>query len=126
MHFMQRQFLAFGLTAAVALTAPLARAANTEARLVFSHETTRPGDSVVAGIELTMNPGWHTYWRYGGGSGAAGQVERKLPASIKAGEIQWPVPEKFIFSGETNFVYHTNVVLLVPLKIASDAPAGPV
>ena len=68
---------------------------HTRARLVLSHETARPGDTVLAGVELTMDAGWHTYWQNGGDSGQPTEIHWALPAGISAGEIQWPVPEKF-------------------------------
>jgi len=38
---------------------------------------------------------------------------------------QWPTPEKLLFGGFTTYVYHNEVMLLVPLKLANDLPAGP-
>jgi thiol:disulfide interchange protein len=102
---------------------------HTRARLVLSHEAARPGDTITAGVELTMDKGWHTYWRNPGegGLGQATEIHWNLPAGLSAGEIQWPLPEKFT-SGDkealTTYVYHDRAVLLVPLKIAADAAAG--
>ncbi len=102
-----------------------ARAANTEARLVLAADTARPGDTVMAGIHLHMQPGWHTYWRYPGGSGGATTVAWRLPAGVAAGEIQWPVPEILPADEFTTYIYKDDVVLLVPLKLAPNAAAGP-
>src|SRR5829696_9232862 len=99
-------------------------AANTSARLVLSHESARVGETVWAGIHLKMAPGWHTYWQNGGDSGAATQVEWKLPDGISAGEILWPTPEKYSSAGLNTFVYHDEVTLLVPLSIGRNAIAG--
>ena len=107
--------------------ARLGRARATKARLVLSHETAKPGDTVTAAVELTMDPGWHTYWRNGGDSGEATELHWALPTGIVAGEIQWPVPEKLIdrTAGETiTYVYQNRAVLLVSLKIAANAPVG--
>ena len=38
-----------------------AEAAHTQARLLLALETARPGDTVLAGIHMRMDPGWHTY-----------------------------------------------------------------
>jgi len=102
-----------------------AQAANTTARLVLSHETARPGETIWAGVHLRMAPTWHTYWQNGGDSGAATKVDWTLPAGITAGEILWPVPEKLSSEGLVTYVYHDDVVLIVPLSIAPDAPSGP-
>ena len=36
------------------------RAAHTEAKLLLSAAATVPGDVVLAGVQLKMEPGWHT------------------------------------------------------------------
>ena len=100
---------------------------HTRTRLVLSHEAVRPGDTVMAGVELTMDPGWHTYWTNSGDSGQATELHWNLPVGISTGEIQWPVPEKFTTRDKlqlTTYVYHQRAVLLVPLKVPATAPAG--
>src|SRR5678815_4326049 len=58
-----------GLLLAMGLAPLSAHAAHTQARLVLSAEMARPGDTVLAGVHLKMDPGWHTYWRNSGQSG---------------------------------------------------------
>lgn len=108
-------------------TRSLGNKKHTRARIVLSHEAARPGDTVLAGVELTMDQGWHTYWSNPGESGQATEIHWNLPTGVSAGEIQWPVPEKFVAPDEsklTTYVFHDRAVLLVPLKIAADAAAG--
>jgi thiol:disulfide interchange protein DsbD len=99
-------------------------ATQTQARLVLSADTARPGETILAGVQLRMAKGWHTYWRYGGDAGAPTQIKWKLPEGVTAGEIQWPVPEKLEQGGLFTYIYHGEVVLLVPLTIAASVPAG--
>ena len=96
------------------------------ARLVLSHDMAKPGDVVMAGVELTHNAGWHTYWKNSGDSGDATKILWALTNGISAGEIQWPVPEKFVDPtvGLTTYVYHDRAVLLVPLTVGTEAPRG--
>jgi thiol:disulfide interchange protein DsbD len=110
----------FLLLAAYSLSA----ATRTQARLVLSAEAARPGETVTAGILLKMPPGWHTYWRNSGDSGAPTKIAWQLPDGIKAGEIQWPVPEKLTVADLTTYVYHDEVVLLVPLTLADQIAPG--
>jgi len=104
--------------------------AATQTRLLLSAESARPGETVWAGVELKMAPGWHTYWRYGGDSGLPTTVKWTLPPGVIAGEINWPIPEKSATpAGETTlytYQYEDLVVLLVPIKLAADLYAGPV
>src|SRR6266498_3905696 len=100
-------------------------ATKTQARLILSAEAARPGETVTAGVLLKMPPGWHTYWRNSGDSGAPTKIDWQLPVGIKAGEIQWPVPEKLTVADLTSYVYHDEVLLMVPLTLADNAAAGP-
>ena len=102
-----------------------AHAAHTQARLILAADTARPGDTVLAGVQLRMDPRWHTYWRNPGASGMATKIEWELPAGVAAGAIQWPVPEKLWDEDLTTYIYTNEVVLLVPLKLAADLRAGP-
>jgi thiol:disulfide interchange protein DsbD len=96
----------------------------TDVRLLLSAETARPGETVWAGVEMKMAPGWHTYWRNSGESGAPTTMDWRLPEGVQAGEIHWPSPEKYAQSGLTTYVYHEEVMLLIPLTIAADVPVG--
>ena len=68
--------------------------ATTQARMLLSAQSARPGETIWAGLELKMAPGWHTYWRYGGDAGLATTAKWTLPPGLSAGEIQWPHPGK--------------------------------
>jgi thiol:disulfide interchange protein DsbD len=107
------------------LAALTAQAAHTQARLLLSAETTRPGDTIWAGVDLKMEPGWHTYWKNPGAAGLATKIEWQLPPGVTAGEIQWPLPEKLPPVEVTTYGYNDKVVLLVPLKLAADLKSGP-
>ena len=107
-----------------ALAAASAEAAHTRATLVLSSEIAMPGDTVMAGIHLQMDPQWHTYWRNSGASGIPTRIQWDLPFGVTAGDIQWPVPRKMPPDDLTTYVYEDEVVLLVPLKIANGVAPG--
>jgi len=101
----------------------------TKARLILDRVEAKPGSQVTAALELSMAPGWHTYWRNPsepGGPGTRTKVTWKLPSGITAGELQWPVPGLLTEPAGTTHVYEGKVHLLVPLMIASNAPPGEV
>ena len=110
--------VSFGIAATSAL------AAHTQARLVLANETVLPGDTALAGIELHMDPQWHTFWKNPGASGLATSVKWDLSWTVTAGDIQWPVPEKFPLNDHATYGYTNDVVLLVPLKVAYGVPQG--
>ena len=97
---------------------------HTQAELLLDAEMARPGETVTAAVRLQMAPHWHTYWRNPGESGGATKIKWTLPEGVTAGDIQWPVPEKYLFASLTTYVYHNEVVLLVPLTIANGRQPG--
>jgi thiol:disulfide interchange protein DsbD len=100
---------------------PAWAAPHTRPSLVLESSQAKPGQTIFAGLRLVMEPGWHTYWRNGGDAGEPIKVEWTLPHGITAGEILWPVPEKLIDSDLTTYIYHDEVVLLVPITLATNA-----
>lgn len=116
----------FLLAALVCLGELSAQAAHTRASLVLGAETARPGGTVLAGVRLQIDPHWHIYWRNPGASGMPTSIEWQLPAGVSAGPIQWPLPQKLPDQDLTTYIYKDEVVLLVPLKLASSLPPGPI
>jgi thiol:disulfide interchange protein DsbD len=112
------------LAAALFSVATAAQAAHTQAKLVLDAAAARPGDTVMAGIYLRMDPHWHTYWRNSGDSGKPTTIDWELPPGITAGPIQWPVPTKLPPDDLTTYVYENEVMLVVPLKLAPDLKPG--
>ena len=92
---------------------------------MLSADTARPGDTVLAGVDLKMEPGWHIYWKNPGAAGMATKIEWQLPPGVTAGEIQWPLPEKLPPAEVTTYGYNDEVMLIVPLKLAADLKPGP-
>src|SRR5688572_19613485 len=89
----------------VALWLPVlahAQGATTRPTLLLAVTAARPGDTVLAGVRLQMQEGWHIYWRNPGGPGIPTSIKWELPPGVTAGAIQWPTPEKFVMADETD------------------------
>lgn len=99
-------------------------AAHTQASLLLQADRARPGDTILAGVHLKMDKGWHTYWKNSGAAGMPTEIDWKLPAGVRAGDIQWPVPEKLIESDLTTYIYKDETLLLVPLTLDPALPPG--
>ncbi|MGH7976308.1 MAG: protein-disulfide reductase DsbD domain-containing protein, partial [Limisphaerales bacterium] len=104
------------------LAALTAHAAHTQVKLLLSADAAKPGDTIWAGVDLKMEPGWHTYWKNPGAAGMATSIKWQLPSGISAGEIQWPLPKKLPPAEVTTYGYSNEVMLHVPLTIASNLP----
>jgi len=107
------------------LAALTAHAAHTRARLILSADTAKAGDTIWAGVDMKMEPAWHTYWKNPGAAGLATKMVWQLPPGVTAGDIQWPLPEKIPPLEVGTYGYNDEVVLLVPLKLAADLKPGP-
>lgn len=103
----------------------VAEAAHTQVQLLLSANPARPGDTVWAGVDMKMDPGWHTYWKNSGDSGIPTQIKWQLPPGVTAGEVQWPLPKKLPPVEVTTYGYENEVMLLVPLTLASNLNTGP-
>jgi thiol:disulfide interchange protein DsbD len=79
-----------------------------------------PGKTVWVGLQLTHQPGWHTYWKNSGDSGLPTTLQWTLPPGVVAGEIAWPLPKKIPIGNLANYGFDGTVLLPVPLTISSD------
>lgn len=97
------------------------------ARLIAGNPEVAPGAELELGLVLSVAKGWHIYWRNPGESGAAPELKLTWPTGLEqTGPLRWPAPERLeIPGGLINHVYQGEVTLLVPVKVAADAPAGP-
>jgi len=75
---------------------------------------------VWVGLQLTHQPGWHTYWKNAGDSGEPTRLEWTLPPGVMAGEIAWPLPRKIAIGDLANYGYEDTVLLPVPLIVTPE------
>ena len=99
---------------------------HTQVKLILSADTAKPGDTIFAGVDLKMEPGWHTYWKNPGAAGMTTEIKWQLPPGVTAGEIQWPLPKKLPPAEVTTYGYEDEVMLIVPLTLATNLSAGPI
>lgn len=77
-----------------------------------------------AGIEIRLDPGWKTYWRYPGDSGVPPTLDFAGSQNVKSVSTLWPAPERFADgAGGYSIGYHGDVVL--PLQIIPNDAAKP-
>jgi thiol:disulfide interchange protein DsbD len=87
-----------------------------------------PGGSFTVGVLMKMDSGWHTYWKNPGDAGLATQIQWDVPEGFTAGQVRWPLPHKYIDSGDVlSYGYSQENMLLVPFNApASLTPGKPV
>jgi DsbC/DsbD-like thiol-disulfide interchange protein len=69
-----------------------------------------------AGIEIKLDPGWKTYWRDPGDSGAPPTFDFSGSENVKSVDVRWPAPESFPDgAGGYSIGYLDHVIL--PLRV---------
>jgi DsbC/DsbD-like thiol-disulfide interchange protein len=70
-------------------------------------------ESLSAGIEIKMQPGWHTYWRYPGDSGVPPRFSFSGSDNLASATVLFPAPHAFTDEAGTTIGYKGNVILPV-------------
>jgi DsbC/DsbD-like thiol-disulfide interchange protein len=92
--------------------------AHAEARLIAGTMVKTPHESFVrAGIEIHLDPGWKTYWRYPGDTGVPPTIEFAGSNNVKSAEVLWPAPELFPDGAGGHSIGYLGDIIL-PLRIA--------
>ncbi len=87
--------------------------------------TNKTSMPLVAGVEIALQPGWHTYWRYPGDLGVPPHFDFSASSNVKAVEVRYPVPRLLRFDkGGQSLGYENNVIF--PLEVTPTDPGKPV
>ncbi|MDA5558307.1 protein-disulfide reductase DsbD domain-containing protein [Shimia sp. MMG029] len=78
----------------------------------------------MAGVRITLNPGWKTYWRAPGDAGIPPQISWRGSRNVGDLAISWPTPDVFYENGMRSIGYSEDLVL--PVKIAPIQAGKPV
>ncbi len=106
----------------IAISQGIPGGGHTSMHLLSDAASIRPGTTFTVGVVLTMDKGWHTYWKNPGDAGIATDIRWTLPDGLSAGQIQWPVPQKKIDPGDVLFFgYSGETMLIVPISVAATA-----
>lgn len=123
--------IVIGYTFASAQSEPV-RDKNVEAQLISTQSTIVPGEPFTIGLRLKIDPTWHTYWVNPGPTGKPTTLDLDLPPGWMAGELQFPVPKKFITDYSTpgfeykepGFGYEGEVVHPMEITPPDDLESG--
>ena len=93
-----------------------------EARLVLA----RDGKQHFAGVEIIMQPGWHTYWNYPGASGIPPTFDFSASENIKTQAPEFPAPYFFDDGAGGFFGYKGVTGFVVPFVLEKAGEEGQV
>lgn len=102
-------------------------AARTSGALLTGEET------LLAGVEITLDPNWKTYWSSPGDTGIAPMFSFDRSTNVASVEVAYPMPDRFDYPGDISFGYETQVVFPVtvtpadasmPIELVADVMYG--
>jgi len=77
-----------------------------------------------AGVEIKLQPGWKTYWRYPGDSGVPPRFDFSGSDNLKSATVLYPAPYLFSDEGGNSLGYKDAVIF--PLLISPLLPGQPI
>ena len=116
------RFLVFLLPTAV-FAAPM-QVDHAMVELISEYDAVVPGQSFDLALRFDLEEHWHIYWKNPGASGLSTTIDWLLPASIEAGDVQWPAPERIQLGGLVNYGYEEEAVFIVTLQAPEDLKLG--
>jgi DsbC/DsbD-like thiol-disulfide interchange protein len=86
----------------------------------------RHGDkpTLRAGIEIRLDAGWKTYWRYPGDSGVPPRFAFARSENVKSVTVKWPAPHRFTDDSGQSIGYKDHVIF--PLAVEPKDASRPV
>lgn len=85
----------------------------------MSGESTR-----MAGVRITLSPGWKTYWRAPQGNGIPPQFDWSGSTNVASVQVHFPAPEILESFGVRSLGYHDEVVF--PVELTLKDPGQPI
>jgi DsbC/DsbD-like thiol-disulfide interchange protein len=82
------------------------------------------GDTLRAGVEIKLQPGWKTYWRYPGDSGVPPAFSFAGSENLASAELLFPAPVSLTDESGTSIGYKGDTIF--PVRVTPRDPTKPV
>ncbi|MEE1654613.1 protein-disulfide reductase DsbD domain-containing protein [Microvirga sp. CF3062] len=114
------------LSFAAAIAQPVKPSASTQgfhsrARLIGGG---RQGEHWLAGVEITLDQGFKTYWRNPGDSGLPPRFDWSGSENVASTVVRWPAPKRYEDAAGVAYVYGKQAVL--PVFVKAKDPTKPI
>ncbi len=110
--------------AGAASSSPWVASTDSKVRLVSGTVDLDGSPTLVAGVQLRMEPGWKTYWRNPGDSGVPPSFDFRGSKNLKQAVLLYPAPHRIADANGTAIGYDDEVVF--PVKITPEREGEPV
>ncbi len=80
----------------------------------------------LAGLEITLAPGFKTYWRHPGDTGVPPQFDFTASQNVKRAEVHFPAPIRFADGAGGHSFGYAGPTVVLPVTIEAADPTRPV
>lgn len=87
--------------------------------LISELNQVKPNENFYIGFKVTLQKGWHIYWKNPGDSGTAPRVKWTPMEDISIGHFDWPAPQKISVDPLANYGYEDEVILPMIVSVSS-------
>ena len=92
--------------------------------LVSEVTSIKPGRPFHVGIFIQHDKGWHTYWKQPGVVGVPIGIAWELPAGFKAGELEFPEPQRVLMYKIKAQGFERDVLVACEITPPANLPEG--
>lgn len=92
-------------------------------RLLPASQAFAADGTATVGLEFTLEPGWHIYWRSPGAAGLPPEVSWEGSRNLAGAEMQWPRPTRYELLGIETLAYSDRVIF--PVTVAARHASAP-
>ena len=103
---------------------PWVESTNSQVRLISGTVDIDGKPTLLAGVQMRMDPGWKTYWKNPGDSGVPPGFNWSGSKNLKEAEVLYPAPHRFADGSGTALGYAQEVVF--PVKVTPEREGEPV
>ncbi|HEX4055175.1 MAG TPA: protein-disulfide reductase DsbD domain-containing protein [Tepidisphaeraceae bacterium] len=94
------------------------------AEVLADVSSVQAGKPFWLGVRLSVDPGWHVYWKNPGDAGLPTQVKFTVPDGFTVGPLQYPTPQRIDQAGNIlALAYEDSVLLLAKVTPPDHLPA---
>jgi DsbC/DsbD-like thiol-disulfide interchange protein len=90
-------------------------------RLIAGETASQP---MHAGVEMKLQQGWHTYWRYPGDSGVPPQFDFSRSDNLRSAIVLYPAPQLHKDAGGETIGYEQDIIF--PVQVTAKDASKPV
>ncbi len=126
-HFLFALFLTFFSLPAFALSSDWAKDDAVAVRLISGNDGVGTAATVPLGLEITLQNGWHTYWRSPGEAGLPPQLDwtrsQSDDGNVQDATLLYPAPRRYTAYGLETVGYRDHVIF--PIDVVLRSPGHP-